>query len=68
MEALGITTTKELNAKVKAAHCVKDGCLTWEEFLGFFFLKDGTLGDFAEGNWWNDLDEDGVKLKKEVAK
>ena len=43
MEALGIVSKKELEAKVKAAPCVKTGCLTWEEFLGFFFIKDGSL-------------------------
>jgi hypothetical protein len=66
MEALGITTTKELNQKVKLAPCAKVGCLTWEEFLGFFFLKDGSLMDYAEGNWWNNLDEDGNRLVKET--
>jgi hypothetical protein len=68
MEALGITTTKELNQKVKAAPCAKVGCLTWEEFLGFFFLKDGNLLDYTEGNWWNNLDENGNRIVKEAEK
>lgn len=68
MEALGITTIKELNQKVKAAPCAKVGCLTWEEFLGFFFLKDGSLADYADGNWWNQLDEDGNRIVKEADK
>jgi hypothetical protein len=68
MEALGITTTKELNQKVKAAPCAKVGCLTWDEFLGFFFLKDGNILDYAEGNWWNNLDENGNRIVKEAEK
>jgi len=68
MEALGITTTKELNQKVKAAPCAKVGCLTWEEFLGFFFLKEGNLLDYTEGNWWNNLDENGNRIIKEAEK
>jgi len=68
MSALGITSTKELNQKVKAAPCAKVGCLTWEEFLGFFFLKDGNILDYAEGNWWNNLDENGNRIVKEADK
>lgn len=68
MEAFGIVSKKDLEAKVKAAPCVKVGCLTWEEFLGFFFIKDGSLQDYASGNWWNNLDEDGNRLAKEEEK
>jgi hypothetical protein len=68
MEAFGIVSKKDLEAKVKAAPCSKVGCLTWEEFLGFFFIKDGSLKDYASGNWWNNLDEEGNRLAKEEEK
>ena len=48
MEALSIMSTKELNQKVKAANCVKDGCLTWEEFLAFFFCRHGSAAEQAD--------------------
>ena len=69
MEALGIANTKQLNAKVKAANCCKDGCLTWEEFLGFFFMQDGSVADQADNtNWWNNIDENGNQIKAESDK
>jgi hypothetical protein len=33
-------SVKKLEEDVKFAAGAKDGCLTWSEFLDFFFLKD----------------------------
>ena len=56
-------------AKVKAAICCIDGCLTWVEFLGFFFMQDGSVADQADNtNWWNNIDENGNQIKAESDK
>lgn len=46
---------------------VKEGYLTWEEFLDFFFLKEQRLGERAEsGDWWINLNTSGHKIEKKV--
>ena len=63
MQSLQITSKRELNDQVEAAACAKQGCLTWEEFLNYFFLRNATMEDRIDGNdWWSNLDGDG-KLK-----
>ena len=66
MDALEIKDTKDLKKMVRQANCAKDGCLTWDEFLGFFFMRNGTPQEQQDGeNWWNNLDEDGNQLQAE---
>ena len=50
---------------MKVAACSKDGCLTWQEFLDFFFLKEASLQDRMDGNdWWSKLDHEGQPVKE----
>jgi len=42
---MNYTSLKKLEDDVKKASGAKDGCLTWSEFLDFFFLKDVTFED-----------------------
>ena len=57
MQSLQITNKRELNDQVEVAACVKEGCLTWEEFLNYFFLRNATFEDRIDGNdWWTKLD------------
>ena len=54
MTSLRITDKKKFRSGVKYAAGVKDGCLTWMEFLDYFFLKDATMEDKIDGNdWWH---------------
>ena len=57
MQALEYKDAKTLEKDVKIAAGKKEGCLTWEEFLNFFFLKNATLLDRIDGNdWWTKID------------
>ena len=40
LSAMNYISLKKLEEDVKKAACAKDGCLTWSEFLDFFFLRD----------------------------
>jgi len=40
---MNYNSVKKLEDDVKVATAAKDGCLTWAEFLDFFFLKDATF-------------------------
>jgi len=42
---MNYSSLKKLEDDVKKANCAKDGCLTWNEFLDFFFLRDVNLDD-----------------------
>ena len=65
MTALEISNQRELHDAVKVAACCKDGCLTWQEFLDFFFLKEASLHDRIDGNdWWQKLDPEGQPVKE----
>jgi len=60
MSALDIKGKRELHDQVEMAHCAKDGCLTWDEFLNYFFLRDATMQDRIDGDdWWSKLDQQG---------
>lgn len=39
MRALGYHDSNEISQAVKVAGSSKEGCLVWEEFLDFFFLR-----------------------------
>lgn len=57
MNALNIKSRRELNDQVENAACSKDGCLTWQEFLNYFFLRNASFEDRIDGNdWWSKLD------------
>ncbi len=43
MSALGYRDGKDIAEAVKTTGCAKDGCLVWEEFLDFFFLRQVSL-------------------------
>jgi hypothetical protein len=43
MNALGYDQPEDVAAAVKKAASGKDGCLLWEEFLDFFFLRQAKL-------------------------
>ena len=70
MNALEYKDIKVLQHELKTAVCTKDGCLTWEDFLNFFFLKDQLGVERAEyltsgKDWWNSLDHDGKEVPTE---
>mmetsp|Transcript_20429 Transcript_20429/g.27606 ORF Transcript_20429/g.27606 Transcript_20429/m.27606 type:complete len:120 (+) Transcript_20429:968-1327(+) len=47
------------------AHCAKKGCLTWDEFLNYFFLRNATLQDRIDGDdWWTKLDQNGQPVEE----
>ena len=57
MNALEMKSKRELNELVDQAACAKKGCLTWDEFLNTFFLRNTTFEDRIDGNdWWQKLD------------
>ena len=68
MSALEIKSKRELNDQVQDAACAKKNCLTWNEFLNFFFLKNATFEDRIDGNdWWTKLDPNGQPIIEETA-
>lgn len=65
MKALDIKSKRDLHDQVEMAHCVKAGCLTWDEFLNYFFLRDATMQDRIDGNdWWTKLDQQGQPVEE----
>jgi hypothetical protein len=58
---MNYNSLKKLEEDVKLATGAKDGCLTWSEFLDFFFLKDVTFQDRIgnSNDWWNKIDPEG---------
>jgi len=67
MNALDIKSRRELNDQVENAACAKQGCLTWEEFLNYFFLRNATFEDRIDGDdWWSKLDQNGAPIIEEV--
>lgn len=60
MNALDIKNKRELQDQVEVAASAKKGCLTWEEFLNYFFLRNATFQDRIDGDdWWTKLDQQG---------
>lgn len=67
MNALDIKSKRELNDQVEMAHCAKKGCMTWDEFLNYFFLRNATFEDRIDGNdWWSKLDQNGAPIIDEI--
>jgi hypothetical protein len=63
MSALDYKDTKKLEKDIKKAACMKDGVLSWDEFLNFFFLKESNLLDQLSVNeWWTKIDLEGHKI------
>lgn len=63
LSAMSYNSTKKLEDDVKKAAGAKDGCLTWAEFLDFFFLKETNIMDRIDANdWWNKIDPNGKTL------
>ena len=56
MNALGYDTPEEVAQAVKRVTSGKDGCLLWEEFLDFFFLRQASLQGINGGDsWWRQI-------------
>ena len=54
MSALGYERPEEVARGVKEMNTTKDGCMLWEEFLDYFFLRQANLESrtiTGEG-WW----------------
>ena len=67
MNALAIKSKRDLNDQVENAACAKRGCLTWNEFLNYFFLRNATFEDRIDGNdWWSQLDQNGQPIIEEA--
>ena len=63
MSNLDIRSKRELHDQVDKAASAKKGCLTWQEFLNVFFLRNTTWEDRIDGNdWWNKLDQNGQPI------
>ena len=63
MNALDIKNKRELQDQVEVAASAKKGCLTWEEFLNYFFLRNATFQDRIDGDdWWTKLDQQGQPI------
>jgi hypothetical protein len=54
MNTLGYHDPKDVAEGVRMSGSVKEGCLLWEEFLDFFFLRNSSLNKRIDGhdNWW----------------
>ena len=64
MSALDYKDTKKLEKEIKKAACMKDGVLSWDEFLNFFFMKESNLLEQLNVNdWWTKIDEEGCKIE-----
>lgn len=70
MNALDIKSKRDLHDQVQMAACAKKGCLTWEEMLNYFFLRNATMQDRIDGkDWWSKLDPSGQPIiEKDMAK
>lgn len=63
MNVMNQSDPKKLAVDVNVAACVKEGNLTWSEFLDFFYLRDKTFADRIDANdWWNKIDENGKTI------
>jgi len=63
MSALGYHNQDEIAQAVRVSGSAKDGCLVWEEFLDFFFLRQASLQQRVESNdnWWRRIGNSEVK-------
>jgi len=59
MSALNLTNSLILKDEIKQAQCAKKDCLTWKEFLNFFFKRGGQP---SGADWWTKLDPDGKRI------
>ena len=59
MSALNLTNSLVLKDEIKRADCAKNDCLTWREFLNFFFKRGGQP---SGADWWTKLDPDGKRI------
>ena len=67
MTAMNCKDVQKLSTDVNIAACVKEGYLTWPEFLDFFFLRAASFTDRIDANdWWNKIDENGKSINKKT--
>ena len=55
MSALGYNDISQILTGVRDVNSIKEGCLIWEEFLDFFFMRQNKLQklDIMDSdNWW----------------
>ena len=54
MHALEFDSSRKLWKELSVAAGAKPSCLTWEEYMDFFFMRNKTFNDRIDGNdWWN---------------
>lgn len=58
----------QLDSQIRVAKSAKDGCLTWAEFLDFFFVKNEEEKDPfdlspVEAGWWSQINIEGKKIE-----
>lgn len=61
MNALGYDGPEEVTKNLKHTPTSKDGCLLWEEFLDFFFMRQSDLEGRSRINksetWWRRVEQ-----------
>ena len=66
LNAIKHTNTLVLEKEIKKTKTIKDGCLTWREYLDFFFLTDksliGTSNLDTRQEWWLKVDIQGKRI------
>ena len=58
MRALGYDDISQILTGVRDVNSTKEGCLLWEEFLDFFFMRQSHLQRTDSndgGNWWRKI-------------
>ena len=70
MNAIDHTNHLVLEKEIKKTKTIKEGCLTWKEFLDFFFLKDknSILPGVERFDWWLQIDTNGKRILPETGK
>jgi len=68
LKALGYQSQIETAKAIEAATCRKEGCLTWEEFLQFFFFRQAELAGKPKTQWWLKLEERAEIENKDITK
>lgn len=64
LTALNCKST-DFEKEVRKLKTAKDGCMTWQEFLDFFFARGidplDRLG-YDKSDWWFKIDQDGKQI------
>ena len=59
MTALSFTNGEAVKSDVAAAGCKKPGCMLWDEYLDYFFLRGHSLAKRMDvsDDWWKQIDQ-----------